>query len=240
MAVSVPKVQSQIRVFSVAQRLPLTREFRPLLSVMKDATIWSVTAPLRRPSAYGFPNKNSPTSDSMRPYASSSRPSSEPMHDRISLEDHCTSRARSEATTPHPARPRSQPLGHLSTDRSAVDEHELVHHTLNSDVFHEEDRQRQDHSQPQQEVKEDVAAALMTEKVGNTHLSSKKGESLRLAKTGQDQMRGDSDSYSGGKLNKVQSEVDDRMPRAAKQKRPSSSDDGPTQAPSSAEIHPRT
>jgi hypothetical protein len=181
----------------VAQRLPLTREFRPLLSVLKDATIWSVTAPLRRPSAYGFPNKNSPTSDSMRPYVSSSRPSSEPMHDRISLEDHCTGRARSEATTSHPARPRTQPLGHLSTDRSAVDEHELVHPTLNSDVFHEEDRQRQeegqedkeddgdseDHSQPQQEVKEDVAAALMTEKVGNTHLSSKKGESLRLAKT---------------------------------------------------------
>jgi len=94
----------------------------------------------------------------------------------------------------HPVGPHSQPPDHLPTDRSAVDEHELVRPALNSDIF-DEDTQRQeerqedenydndieDGNQPQQEVKEDVAAALMTGKVGDTHLSSGKDESLGLA-----------------------------------------------------------
>jgi hypothetical protein len=44
----------------------------------------------------------------------------------------------------HPADPHSQPLDHLPTDRSAVDEHELVRPALNSDIFDKEDRQRQE------------------------------------------------------------------------------------------------
>ena len=48
------------------------------------------------------------TSDPMRPRTpSSSRASSEPLHDHIGIADHCTVRARSEATMSHPARPRN-------------------------------------------------------------------------------------------------------------------------------------
>ena len=43
----------------------------------------------------------------------------------------------------HPAGPHSQPPDHLPTDRSTVDEHELVRPALNSDIFNEEDTQRQ-------------------------------------------------------------------------------------------------
>jgi len=95
----------------------------------------------------------------------SSRPSREPLHDRISAEDHCTGRARFEAND------------FLSYPRPRSPTHELVHLVLNSDIFAGEDRQRQeeghkdeanddgneDDSQPQPEVK-DVAAALITEK----------------------------------------------------------------------------
>jgi hypothetical protein len=94
----------------------------------------------------------------------------------------------------HPARPRNQPLDYLPTDRSAADEHELVRPALNPDILGGEERQRQeehededydndneDSRQPQQEAKEDAAAALMTGKVGGTYLSSKKDESLGLA-----------------------------------------------------------
>ena len=85
------------------------------------------------------------TSDCMRPYAaSSSRASSEPLHDHISTADHCTVRASSEATMSHPARPCNQPPDHLPTDRSAADEHELVRPALNSDIFDGEERQRQE------------------------------------------------------------------------------------------------
>jgi hypothetical protein len=42
----------------------------------------------------------------------------------------------------HPARPRNQAPDHLSTDRSAADEHELVRPALNSDIFDGEERQR--------------------------------------------------------------------------------------------------
>lgn len=60
--------------------------------------------------------------------------------------------------------------------------HEVVHLVLNSDIFAEKHRQRQeaghkdeadddgngDDSQPQPEVKEDVVAALITEKGADT------------------------------------------------------------------------
>ncbi|TAQ89740.1 hypothetical protein B7494_g1913 [Chlorociboria aeruginascens] len=101
------------------------------------------------------------TSDPMCPRtSSSSRASSEPLHDHIGTADHYT----------------------------------LVRSALNSNIFNEEDRQRQEEEQeeedydndneggrqPQQEVKEGVAAALMTGKIGGTHLSSKKNENLGL------------------------------------------------------------
>jgi hypothetical protein len=114
------------------------------------------------------------TFNSMRPHASSSHASSEPLN---------------EATMSHPAGLR-QPPDHLPIDRSAVDERELVRPALNSDIFDEDtlrqedenyDNDIEDGNQPQQEAKEDVAAALMTRKVGDTHLSSGKDESLGLA-----------------------------------------------------------
>ncbi|KAG0644942.1 hypothetical protein D0Z07_9333 [Hyphodiscus hymeniophilus] len=110
---------------------------------------------------------------------------------------HCTVCAKSEATMYPPAYCRNHPSDHLPMARSAVDEHELVRTALNSDIFEEEERQRQkegeqddreygqdhineDGRQLQQEVKEDVTATLTSEKVGDIHLSSK-DESLRLA-----------------------------------------------------------
>ena len=138
------------------------------------------------------------TSDSMRPYGPSSRPSSELLHGRISSEDYYIGRARSEATTSHLPRPRSQAPDHLHTGRSAANDHELVRSALNTDTFDEEDRQQrqeeqeeeeekgdddddEDNSQPQQEVN-NAAAALTSKKFGDAHLSSKEGESPRPAK----------------------------------------------------------
>ena len=113
--------------------------------------------------------------------------------------DHCIVRARSEAIISHSVYPRSQSPDHLPINQSTVDKHELVCSTLNPDIFDEEESQRQeeekeqedggydnnndnkDGRQLQQEVKEDMAATLMSEKVGDTYLSSKKDESLRLA-----------------------------------------------------------
>jgi hypothetical protein len=157
--------------------------------------------------------------------------------------------ARSDATMSHPTGPRSQPPDHLPTDRSAVDEHELVRPALNSDIFDEEDRQRQEEEQededydndiedrqPQQEVKEDVAAALMSGKIGGIHLSSKKDESLRLAnhdpspEPSQDKLGSQSDSCSDDEFsNTPKPDEDDRRPRVAKRKRkrPSSPNNGP-------------
>ena len=89
-----------------------------------------------------------------------------------------------------------------------------------------------------------MAAALTTERVGNTHLSSKGDESARPAKRQRPLPYGDSppepshdeagshsDSYSNGGLNntKAESDEDDERPRPAKRKRPSSSYDGPKQ-----------
>ncbi|PMD12282.1 hypothetical protein NA56DRAFT_500537 [Hyaloscypha hepaticicola] len=58
--------------------------------------------------------------------------------------DRCTVRARSEAIMSHPACPRSQSPVHLPTDRSAVDEHELVRPALNPDIFKEDREQQED------------------------------------------------------------------------------------------------
>lgn len=158
----------------------------------------------------------------------------EPLHHHTSAAGQCTVRARSEATMCSSARPRSEPLNHL-TNRSAADENELVRPALNSDIFDEEERQRQeqedwgydndndikDGRQLQQEVKEDVTATLTSEKVGDTFLSSK-DESLRLAthdpspEPSQDKLGSYSSNFSDDKLdsNPVSINVD-REPRPA-------------------------
>ncbi|CZR56240.1 uncharacterized protein PAC_06128 [Phialocephala subalpina] len=108
------------------------------------------------------------TPDSMRPHtSSSSRTSSEPLHDHTSAAGQCTVRARSEATMFHPARHRSHPPDHLPADRSAGNEHELEDEDYDNDI--EDDRQ------PQQEAKGDVGGADW--KVGDAHLSDEKDES---------------------------------------------------------------
>lgn len=187
------------------------------------------------------------TLDSMRHHTSStSSASSEPLHDHISAAGHCTVCAKSEATMYPPARYRNHPPYHLPTVRSAADEHELVRPALNSDIFDEEERQRQeeeeqddwgygnnnnneDGRQLQQEVKEDVTATLTSEKVGDTHLSSK-DESLRLAthdpspELSQDKLGSHSSNSSDDELNSNPVSINvDREPRPAKRKRSSSS-----------------
>jgi hypothetical protein len=101
------------------------------------------------------------TSDSMRAYSPSSRPSSESLHDRIDTEDHSTDRAIPEAVIFHsapscnqsPHCSRSSLLNQFSqednlhTDRSATDEHEPVRPSLDTHAFHEEDRRREDEKQ---------------------------------------------------------------------------------------------
>jgi hypothetical protein len=93
-AVFVPKVQSQMRVFSIAQRLLSTLELRPLLPVPEGATISSLITSPRRLRTCGLPNKKlrRPIPHALVP---PSRLSSEPSHDSINLH---TRRAGSEAT----------------------------------------------------------------------------------------------------------------------------------------------
>ncbi|PVH68717.1 hypothetical protein DL98DRAFT_599291 [Cadophora sp. DSE1049] len=141
----------------------------------------------------------------------------------------------------YPARPQSQPLYHLPPDRSAVDGHELgkiwyLHQVIGratlkiypelvtfNNYYHlyvEQDNGDYDNDseggkQPQQEVKEDVAAALMAGKIGGTHLFSKKDESLGLAyhdpspEPSHDKLRGHSDSYSDDELSNTPKSEED-------------------------------
>lgn len=167
----------------------------------------------------------------------SSHASSEPLNDHINVADRCTVRARSEAIMSHPACPRSQSPVHLPTDRSAVDEHELVRPALNPDIFKEDreqqeddDNDNEDGKQLQHKVKEDVVAALTSRKVGDTHLSSKKDESLRLAnhdpssESSQDKLESHNSSFSDDELNNNPVSINvDREPRPTKRKRLSSS-----------------
>jgi hypothetical protein len=134
------------------------------------------------------------TSDSMRPHtSSSSRASSEPLHNHASAAGQCTIRARSEATMCSSARrhqpslcarasQENQPVheDHLHTRRSSADEHELevLGSTLDTDPVNEGKSQQQELEQrddgPQQGVN-DLAAVVTTESVGNTHLSDEDG-----------------------------------------------------------------
>jgi hypothetical protein len=145
-----------------------------------------------------------------------------------------------------PARCRNHPPDHLPTVRSTADEHELVRPVLNSDIFDKEERQRQeeeeqddwgygnnnnneDGRQLQREVKEDMTATLTSEKVGDTHLSSK-DESSRLAthdpspEPSQDKLGNHSSNCSDDELNSNPVSINvDREPRPTKQKRLTSS-----------------
>jgi hypothetical protein len=91
------------------------------------------------------------------------------------------------------------------------------------------EQEDEDGRQPRQEVN-GVAAALMTGKVGDTHLSSKEDESPGLANhdpsPDPSQDRAGSDSHSDDELN-TNSDGDDKEPRPMKRKWPSSSCDGP-------------
>ncbi|KAI9764659.1 MAG: hypothetical protein M1840_008156 [Geoglossum simile] len=172
----------------------------------------------------------------MRPYSPSSCPSSGllPDRSRASLLNQLSREDR------------------LHTSRSVTDEYGLVRPVLHTDTFDEERQQQEgDHkggdndedNQPQQKVN-NVAAVLMTERVGNTHVSSKGDESARPAKRQQPLPYGDSspepshdeagshsDNYSDDELNNTEAKLDedDERPRPAKRKRPFSSCDGPTQ-----------
>ncbi|KAI9776258.1 MAG: hypothetical protein M1839_000492 [Geoglossum umbratile] len=144
-----------------------------------------------------------------------------------------------------------------STAEEREYEDELVRPALNTDTFDKGERQQQeaevegevdkdddeDDGQLQQRVNS-VAAVLTTERIGDTHLSSKGDESARPAKRqrplpysnsspepGHDKAGSYSDSYSDDELNnaKAKSDEDDERPRPAKRKRPSWSYDGPTQ-----------
>ncbi|KAI9775082.1 MAG: hypothetical protein M1839_001474 [Geoglossum umbratile] len=173
--------------------------------------------------------------------------------------------ARPRSLPPHRSRASTgNRLGQedrLHASRSTADEREyedeLVHPTLNTDTFDKGKRQQQeaeveggvdkdddeDDGRLQQGV-DSVAAVLTTERVGDTHLSSKGDESARPAKRqrplpysdsspepSHDEAGSYSDSYSDDELNnaKAKSDEDDERPRPAKRKRPSWSYDGPTQ-----------
>ncbi|PMD42989.1 hypothetical protein L207DRAFT_620406 [Hyaloscypha variabilis F] len=131
------------------------------------------------------------TSDSMRPHASSSsRASSEPLHDYTSAAGQYTVRARSEATMCSLTRrhqpslyarasTENQPVheDHPHTSRSSADEYELevLSSTLDTDPVNEGKRQQQELKQRkddglQQEVN-DLAAVVTTERLDDTHPS---------------------------------------------------------------------
>lgn len=110
------------------------------------------TAQLLRPAKQG-----ALTSNSMRRYSPSSRGSSEPLHGWVDREGLYSGRVRSEAAMSYASRAHSQPpccsqpspLDQLSpendlyTNRSAVDEHELVRPALDTDTFDKGKRQEQ-------------------------------------------------------------------------------------------------
>jgi hypothetical protein len=173
--------------------------------------------------------------------------------------------ARPRSPPPHHSRASTgNQLGqedHFHAGRSTADEREhedeLVRSALNTDTFDKGKRQQQetevegevdkdddeDDSRLQQGV-DSVAAVLATERVGDTHLSSKGDESARPAKRQRplpyidsssepsyDKAGSYSDSYSDNELNnaKAKSDEDDERSRPAKRKRPSWSYDGPIQ-----------
>ncbi|KAF8847684.1 hypothetical protein BDZ45DRAFT_754641 [Acephala macrosclerotiorum] len=197
------------------------------------------------------------TSDSMRSHtSSSSRASSEPLHDHTSAAGQFAVRARSEATMCSFARryqpslcarasTENQPLhgDHPHTGRSSAGEHELevLGSTLDTDPVDKGKRQQQELEQrddgPQQEVN-DLAAVVTTECVDDIYPSDEYGSPrpalLRscdpLPKSSHDEAgdRSDGDRDNDLDYNKADPE-DDEEPRLMKRKRPSSSHDGPMQ-----------
>ncbi|KAI9866126.1 MAG: hypothetical protein M1813_001687 [Trichoglossum hirsutum] len=192
--------------------------------------------------------------------------------DTDSLDTHCarSEAATSHSACPRSPPPhcsrelRGNWLGQedrLHASQSTADEREyedeLVCPALNTDTFDKGKRQQraaetggkvdkddnEDDSQPHQRVNS-VAAVLTTERVGDTHLSSKGDESVRPAKRQRplsysdsspdlsyNEVESYSDSYCDDELNNAKAKLDkdDERPRPAKRKRSSSSYDGPTQ-----------
>ncbi|KAH0535945.1 hypothetical protein FGG08_007156 [Glutinoglossum americanum] len=187
------------------------------------------------------------TSDSMRPHTpSSSRASSEPLHDHTSAAGQCTVCARSEATMCSSARryqlslcarasPENQPVhkDHLHAGRSSADEHELevLGSILDTDPVNEGKSQRQEVNDP--------TAVVTTKSVDDTHPSNEDGSPRPallpscdpLPMSSHDDAGSCSDGDSDNDLNdnKADLEDDDEEPCPMKRKRPSSSHDGPMQ-----------
>lgn len=189
----------------------------------------------------------------MRPHTSS-RASSEPLHNHTSAGGQCTVRARSEATMCSSARRyqpslcaraslENQPVHeyHLHTSQGSADEHELevIGSTLDPNPVNEEKSQQQESEQrdngPQQGAN-DLAAVVTTESVDDTHPSGEDGsprpaERQRLLpscdfllKSSHDEAGVSSDGYSDN--DKADLENDRGEPRPVKRKRLSSSHEG--------------
>lgn len=138
-----------------------------------------------------------------------------------------------------PARPYNYSLNYLPTDQSVANKHKLVYSILNPDIFNKEERQRQEEDrgygnnndnknsrQLQQKIEEDVVATLISKKVSNAYLSSKKDKSLRLAnydislELSQDKLEGYSSGFSNDELNSNPVLINvDRELRSTKRKR---------------------
>jgi hypothetical protein len=189
------------------------------------------------------------TPGSMRPRTSSSRASSESLHDHIGITD-CTGGARSEVTICSSARrhqpslraresPEKQPVheDHFHTGRSSAGEHklEVLSSTLDTDPVNEGKSQQPELEQrdegPQQGVN-NLAAVATIESVGDIYPSDEDG-SLRpalsppcdpLPKSSHDEagVRSDSDSDN----NEADPEDEGKEPHPVKRKRSSSSYDG--------------
>jgi hypothetical protein len=189
------------------------------------------------------------TPDSMPPHTPSSRLSSEPLHDSISTD----SKATSPSSSPPPRHCRASPEtqlsreGRLHTGRGVADEHELVDHALDTLLIDEGARKQQEvelgqekdegssedeDEGPQQEMNI-VALVVTAERAGGSPRPANRRQSLPNLDPSPEPSHNEAGSRSGGdsdnELNSTDSaEDDEKKPRPAKRKQPSSSHDGPT------------
>jgi hypothetical protein len=184
--------------------------------------------------------------DSLPPHTPSSRLSSEPLHDSISTD----SKATSPSSSPPPRHCRASPEtqlsqeGRLHTGRGVADEHELVDHALDTLLIDEGARKQQEGEQekdegnsededegPQQEMNI-VAPVVTAEMAGGSPRPTNRRQSLPNLDPSPEPSYNEAgsrcDSDSGDELNSSDSAGDDeKEPRPAKRKQPSSSHDGP-------------
>ncbi|KAL5312933.1 hypothetical protein ACEPPN_019359 [Leptodophora sp. 'Broadleaf-Isolate-01'] len=189
------------------------------------------------------------TSNSIYPHTPSSRLSSEPLHDSMSMD----SKATTPFSSPPPRHCRASPETQLSqecrlhTGRGVADEHELVDHTLDTLLIDEGARKQQEVEQEQEKDEgnsedEDEGPQQEMNVMSSVVTAEMAGGSLRLANRRQslpnldpslEPSHNEAGSRSGGdsddELNSTDSAKDDeKKPRPAKRKQLSSSHDGPT------------